>query len=74
MKLCANHIQRRHRSVNVEEKPPIINLPSTREAILGAVIRRTAFANRTTACTWAVRVEAKLKVRWVSTGLPEQRT
>lgn len=48
MKQCANHIRRRHRSVNVEEKPPIINLPSTREAILGVVIRRTGFTKRTT--------------------------
>ena len=56
------------------KKPTIINLQSRREAIIGVVIRRTGFANRITACTWAVRVEAKLEVRWVSTGLPEQRT
>ncbi|TWU05422.1 hypothetical protein Poly21_56620 [Allorhodopirellula heiligendammensis] len=56
------------------KKPPIINPQSRQEAILGAVIRRTGFTNRTTDCSWAVRVEAKLKGRWVNTGLPEQRT
>ena len=74
MKLCANHIRSRHRSVNVEEKTD--NYQSAKQTGGDYWCRHPSHGIRKphTACTWAVRVEAKLKVRRVSTGLPEQRT